>query len=45
MKNDLWGIRNLEKVSDESKKNGFIQENIISMPSNNFSIIYQKISC
>ena len=45
MKNDLWGIRNLEKVSDEAKKNGFFQENIIRMPANNFSIIYKKISC
>ena len=45
MKNDLWGIRNLEKVSDEAKKNGFFQENIIRMPATNFSIIYKKISC
>jgi len=41
--NDLWGIRNLEDVSDEGKKNGFIQEDIISMPANNFSIIYRKV--
>ena len=45
MKNDLWGIRNLEEVSDEAKNNGFCQENIISMPSNNFSLIYKKVSC
>ena len=44
MKNDLWGIRNLEEVCDEAKKNGFIHENIISMPANNFSIIYKKVS-
>ena len=44
IKNDLWSIRNLEEVSDEGKKNGFFQENIISMPANNFSIIYRKIS-
>ena len=43
-KNDLWGIRNLEEVSDEAKKNSFCQENIISMPANNFSIIYRKVS-
>ena len=44
MKNNLWGIRNLEEVCDEAKKNGFFQENIISMPANNFSIIYKKVS-
>jgi hypothetical protein len=43
-KNDLWGIRNIEEVSDEAKKNSFCQENIISMPANNFSIIYRKVS-
>ena len=44
MQNDLWGIRNLEEVSDEAKKNGFFQEDLINMPSNNFTIIYRKIS-
>ncbi len=44
MQNDLWGIRNLEEVSDESKKNGFDLEDIIKMPANNFSIIYKKVS-
>ena len=45
MQNDLWGIRNLEEVTDEAKKNGFFQEDIIRMPANNFSIIYRKVSC
>ena len=44
MQNDLWGVRNLEEVSDEAKKNGFFQEEVIKMPVNNFSIIYRKIS-
>ena len=44
MQNDLWGIRNLEEVSDEARKNGFSQENIVKMPTNNFSIIYRKFS-
>ena len=44
MQNDLWGIKNLEEIYDESKKNGFSQEDIIRMPSNNFSIIYRKVS-
>ena len=42
--NDCWGIRNIEEVCDESKKNGFSQEDIISMPANNFSIICRKVS-
>ena len=43
MQNDLWGIRNLKEVSEEGKKNGFFQEDVIKMPANNFSIIYKKI--
>ena len=44
MQNDLWGIKNLEEVCDESKKNGFSQEDIIRMPANNFLIIFRKVS-
>ena len=44
MQNDLWGIRNIEEVNDEAKKNGFFQEDIISMPANNFSIIYRRVN-
>jgi len=44
MQNNLWGVRNLEDVSEEAKKNGFFQEDIVSMPANNFSIIYRKFS-
>ena len=45
IQNDLWGIRNLEEVTDEAKKADFCQEDIIRMPANNFSIIYRKVSC
>ena len=44
MQNDLWGIRSLEEVTFEAKKNGFFQDKIICMPANNFSIIYRKVS-
>ena len=44
IKNNLWGVRNLEEVSEEGKKNGFLQEDIIKMPANNLSIIYRKSS-
>jgi len=43
LQNNLWGIRNLEQVTYEAKKNRFFQEEIINMPSNNFLIIYRKI--
>jgi len=43
MQNDFLGIRNLEEVSFEAKKNGFFQEDIICMPANNFSIIFRKV--
>tara|TARA_B100001248_G_scaffold237877_1_gene202117 strand:+ start:603 stop:1241 length:639 start_codon:yes stop_codon:yes gene_type:complete len=43
MKNELWGIRNIEEVNEEAKKNGFFQESVIKMPANNFSIIYRKL--
>ena len=42
IQNDLSGIRNVEQVTDEAKKNGFFQEDMITMPANNFSIIYRK---
>ena len=42
MQNNLWGIRNLEEVTQEARENGFLQEEIINMPANNFSILYRK---
>ena len=42
MQNSLWGIRDLYKVSNEGLWNGFSQEDIISMPSNNFLLVYRK---
>ena len=44
MQNYFWGIRSLEEVTFEAKKNGFFQDKIICMPANNFSIIYRKVS-
>ena len=43
MKNNSWGIRNLDEVSEEAKGHGFIQENLILMPANNYSVIYKKV--
>ena len=44
IQNNSWGIRNLEEVSNEAKKAGFSQEDMIRMPANNFSIIYRKFA-
>ena len=42
MQNKLWGIRDLGEVSKEANKNDFIEEELIRMPANNFSVIYRK---
>ena len=42
MQNESWGVRGLEEVSEEAKKNDFIEEELIRMPANNFSVIYRK---
>ena len=44
MQNKLWGVRDLGEVSEQGTKSGFIKDEVISMPNNNFSIIYRKIS-
>ena len=41
MKNRLWGIRQLERVSEIAFDNGFEQAEIIEMPANNLSVIYR----
>ncbi len=42
MQNESWGVRDLEEVSEEANKNYFIEEELIPMPANNFSVIYRK---
>ena len=44
MQNESWGVRDLGEVSEEANKNDFIEEELISMPANNFSVIYRKVS-
>ena len=41
--NKLWGIRDLGEVSEEAIQNGYIEEKLIPMPANNFSLIYRKV--
>ena len=42
MQNESWGVRDLGEVSEEANKNDFIEEELIRMPANNFSVIYRK---
>ena len=44
MQNNNWGVRNLDEVDEEAYNNGFAQKELISMPANNLSIIYKKVS-
>ena len=44
MQNVSWGVRDLGEVSEEANKNDFIEEELIRMPANNFSVIYRKES-
>ena len=41
---DRRGIKNFEEVFDVIKKNSFSQEDIVSIPANNFLLIYRKVS-
>ena len=44
MQNKSWGVRDLGEVGDEATNHGFIEEELIRMPANNFSVIYRKVS-
>ena len=44
IENNNWGVRDLEKVSEEARINGFIKKQLIQMPANNLIIIYRKIN-
>ncbi len=44
MRNRLWGVRDLGEVNVEARKYGFIKDEVISMPANNLSVIYRKVS-
>ena len=43
MQNKIWGVRDLGEVNKEAIKNGFVQEELVRMPANNFSVIYRKV--
>ncbi len=44
IENKDWGLRNLEEVNKEAIINGFQQKQLIKMPANNLTLIYQKVT-
>jgi len=41
-RNPEWGIRDLGAVTDEAARHGFVLDQAIAMPANNFSVIFRK---
>ena len=41
LKNSLWGLRQLEEITDLALQNGFELNKIIEMPANNLAVIYR----
>ena len=37
-----WGLRDLEAVSEAAASSGFLLEEIVEMPANNFSLIFKR---
>lgn len=37
-----WGVRDLEAVTAEAEKNGFILVETVAMPANNLSVVFRK---
>lgn len=40
--NPAWGLREVEKVTEEAMKNGLRLEQVIKMPANNLSLVFRK---
>jgi hypothetical protein len=41
-RNPLWGVRDLEAVEDVAKQEGLLLQKKISMPANNYSLLFYK---
>lgn len=37
-----WGLRDLEAVAAEAKKNGFVLDRVVDMPANNVTAVFRK---
>ncbi|AVV32305.1 SAM-dependent methyltransferase [Halomonas sp. SF2003] len=40
-RNPLWGVRDLEAVIEEAKRNGLRLDKVIKMPANNLSVVFR----
>ncbi len=43
LQNPMWGIRELEEVSNEGRRNGLIKFSTIRMPANNLMVIFKML--
>jgi hypothetical protein len=41
-RNADWGVRDLESVEEIARSQGFTLDEVVAMPSNNFSIIFRR---
>ncbi|MDH2373921.1 DUF938 domain-containing protein [Cobetia sp. 3AK] len=39
-RNPLWGVRDLEAVIEEAKRNGLTLDRVVEMPANNLSVVF-----
>jgi hypothetical protein len=42
-RNAKWGIRDLEEVARVAETNGFVLDEVVAMPANNFSVIFRQV--
>ena len=42
-RNPIWGVRDLDDVALCAETNGFTLEEMVSMPANNFSIVFRRV--
>jgi hypothetical protein len=41
-RNEEWGVRDMEAVSEEALEHGLVLEDTIPMPANNFSLVFRR---
>jgi hypothetical protein len=43
IQNPAWGVRDLESVQEVARAEGFICQEVVSMPANNLSVIFKRL--
>lgn len=41
-RNPEWGVRDIETVEDVARGHGFVLREVVAMPANNFSLVFEK---